>query len=143
VWDWTGQATHNAVDATGMGLFDSGLTPPGAPSFSFAFDAAGSYRYACTVHAAMAGRVEVPVKARIVEDGVTVVWSQRIAPEGFVYDVQVRRAGHPWRSWLDETTDLRETYAAQAGTFRFRARLRLAAAGTSSDWSQPDAVTLG
>ena len=80
VWDWTGQATNNAVDATGLGLFDSGLTPPGGPSFSFAFDAAGGYRYVCTLHAGMAGRVEVPIWAVATADGAKVAGPTRRCP---------------------------------------------------------------
>lgn len=143
VWDWTGQATHNAVDATGMGLFDSGLTPPGGESFSYTFSSSGSYRYVCTLHDGMAGRVEVPVRAVASAGGVRVVWSANVAPDGFVFDVQVRRPGHLWRQWLDGTSDLRGTYEAGSGALRFRARLRLAPTGTSSDWSEAAKVRLG
>jgi plastocyanin len=143
VWDWTGNATHNAVDDTGMQLFDSGLTPPGGPSYSFTFEAAGSYHYVCSLHQGMAGRVEVPIKATAAKDSLTVVWSAGGLPDGFVFDVQVRRAGHGWRSWLRGSTELRDTYVAGDGSYRFRARLRLAATGASSDWSEADRVILG
>ena len=142
VWDWTGEATHDAVDETGMALFDSGPTPPGGPSFSFTFVAAGSYPYVCTYHDGMAGRVEVPIRAVAAEGGVTVVWASDTVPDGFAFDVQVRRIGHRWRSWLEGTTGLRERYLAGSGAFRFRARLRLEATGASSDWSGAASITI-
>lgn len=142
VWDWTGEATHDAVDETGMALFDSGPTPPGGPSFSFTFVAAGSYPYVCTLHAGMSGRVEVPIRAAAADGGATVVWSSDTVPDGFALDVQVKRTGQRWRSWLEGTTELRETYPAVSGAFRFRARLRLETTGASSDWSGAASITI-
>lgn len=143
VWDWTGQATHDVRDDTGMGLFYSGLSSPGSPGFSFTFVSAGSYPYVCTLHDGMKGRVEVPIRAVATRSGVRIVWSAEAAPDGFVYDVQLRHPGRRWLSWLEGTTELRDTYAADGGTYLFRARLRLANSGATSDWSEPDRVKLG
>jgi plastocyanin len=143
VWDFTGQATHDVVDDTGLELFDSGLTPPGGPSFAFTFAAAGTYRYVCTLHAGMTGRVQVPVRAVADGDGITVVWSSGPLPEGLVGDVQVRRAGHRWRAWLEGTTEARGTYPATRGTFRFRAHLRSTDDAARSGWSPAERIEFG
>ena len=143
VWDWTGQATHTATDASGMGLFDSGLVAPGGPSFSFTFAAAGSYPYVCTLHEGMDGWVQVPIRASRADDGATVTWSSHTAPEGFVFDVQVRRGDRRWHPWLSGVTDPSAIYAATGGRLRMRSRLRLEATGASSGWSEPASVTLG
>ena len=59
---WTNQdgAPHTVTstddpktDATTMGLFDSG-SPSQGQQFTVTFDAAGTYYYECTIHAAMA-----------------------------------------------------------------------------------------
>lgn len=42
-WSFEGPARHTATDATGMGLFDSGVRAPGG-RFEFTFIAAGVYR---------------------------------------------------------------------------------------------------
>lgn len=142
VWDWTGEATHTATDETGMGLFDSDLVPPGGPSFTFAFIAAGSYPYVCTLHEGMDGRVEVPIRASVIDGGAMVVWSSDAADAGFMFDVQVRRTGHRWRSWLEGTTEPDATYLASAARLRFRARLRLDVTGASSGWSEARSITV-
>lgn len=142
VWDWTGQATHNVVDQTGMGLYSSGLVPPGGPSFAVVFDASGSYPYVCTLHAGMEGHVEVPIRVTRSGSGAVVTWSSRRAPEGFVFDVQVRR-DHRWETWLDATAERRGTYDAASGRLKFRARLRLDGGVASTGWSEPASIDLG
>lgn len=139
VWDFTGSRTHTATDATGMALFDSGLVAPGGPSFAYAFDAAGTYRYVCTLHETMRGRVwvavEVSKRRRPHGQPFALTWATGPPPGGSVYDVQVKRPGKPWRVWLIDTTDpSAELTPRHAGTFRVRARLR-SLGGGMTEWS--------
>jgi plastocyanin len=146
VWDFSdADRSHTATDSSGMGLFDSGLVSPGGPSFAYAFEAAGSYPYTCTIHTNdMNGRVNVPVRAwpdsgRL---GRTfrVRWATGTAPDGFVYDVQRKRNDGSWRSWSSGTAPLATFEPARGGTYRFRARLRKESGG-ASDWSEPASLT--
>lgn len=139
IWDFTGSRTHTATDASGMGLFDSGLVAPAGPSFAYAFAAAGTYRYVCSLHETMRGRVWVVVEVskRRSPHGrpIEITWATGRAPEGSVYDVQLRRPGRPWRAWLASTTEAGARFTPRhAGTFRVRARLRSLTSGRS-EWS--------
>jgi plastocyanin len=139
VWDFAGSRTHTATDATGLSLFDSGLVAPGGPSFAYAFAAAGTYRYVCTLHETMRGRVwvlvEVSERRQPHGRAFTLTWATGPAPSGAVYDVQLKRPGGPWRIWLTDTTDPGARLTPRhAGAFRVRARLRGLAEGRA-EWS--------
>jgi plastocyanin len=139
VWDFAGSRTHTATDASGMALFDSGLVAPGGPSFAHAFDAAGTYRYVCTLHETMRGRVWVVVEVsrRRQPHGrpFALTWATAPAPAGSVYDVQLKRPGKAWRAWRSELTDPSASFTPKhLGVFRVRARLRSLSAG-SAEWS--------
>jgi hypothetical protein len=139
VWDFTGSRTHTATDATGLALFDSGLVAPGGPSFAFVFAAAGTYRYVCTLHETMRGRVWVLVDVSKLRQphgrAFTLTWATGDAQAGSVYDVQVKRPGGTWRVWLTDTTDPgADLTPRHAGTFRVRARVR-GLAGGRAEWS--------
>lgn len=139
VWDFTGSRTHTATDATGMALFDSGLVAPGGPSFAHAFPSAGTYRYVCSLHATMRGRVwvVVDVSKRRTPHGrpIELTWATGSAPDGYVYDVQMRRPDGPWRAWLSGITDASARFTPRhTGAFRVRARLRSLTTG-EAEWS--------
>lgn len=142
VWTFTAAArSHTATDSSGMSLFDSGIVQPGGPSFSYRFTAAGRYPYTCTVHTLkMNGSVEVPVRvwpetARVGR-AVHVRWAIAVAPEGYVYDVQIERPGGSWSIWVEGATVARASFEPEdEGRFRFRARLR-ALSGGATGWSR-------
>lgn len=131
VWTFTGaERSHTATDSSGMALFDSGIVEPGGPSFSFRFLAAGRYPYTCTLHPEeMNGYVQVPVgvsreKGRVGRP-VRVRWALGPAPEGRLFDVQIKLPGVPWASWMEGVTVSNARFEpAREGRFRFRARLR-------------------
>ncbi len=138
VWDFTGDRTHTVTDATGMSLFDSGLVAPDGTSFSYAFAAAGTYRYVCTLHETMRGRVWVMVEVSKDEQPYgrpfVITWATGGAVSGSVFDVQLRRPGKRWRPWRTGVTEPDGELAPRhAGTFRVRARLRGPAGMT--EWS--------
>lgn len=149
VWTFgVAERSHTATDRSGMGLFDSGIVSPGGPSFSYRFEAAGSYPYTCTIHMdEMNGRVNVPIRAwpRTGRLGRTirVRWATTPAEEGFVYDVQVRGPGGRWATWLSDVDVARAKFEPTSeGVFRFRSRLRRSSGG-QSDWSEASSVEIG
>lgn len=148
VWDFSdAERSHTATDSSGMGLFDSGLVSPGGPSFVYAFEAAGSYPYTCTIHTDdMNGRVNVPIRVSPTSGPVgrtfRVRWATGTAPDGFVYDVQRKRNDGSWSSWLSGARGARDQFEPERhGTYRFRARLRRESGGASG-WSDPVSATV-
>ena len=142
VWDFTGQRTHTATDDSGLGLYDSGLVSPGGPSFSFAFPSAGTYRFACTLHDGMDGRISVPMRAAPAGGPITrafqVRWSTTDAPTDFVFDVRIRVKAGAWQSWQDGVTFANTVFHPEVvGRVRFAARLRSLSSGATSEWSEP------
>ena len=140
VFDYVGEQHHTATDNSGLYLYDSGVVAGGGPSTWFTFGSAGIYRFTCTLHPWMGGRVEVPVRAAPgagrVRSTFTVTWAATAPADGFVYDVQIRRPGGDWKVWRDGVLGLSKTFRPDkgSGTYRFRARLR-SAGGEVSLWS--------
>ena len=140
-WDFCTSTAHNVVDATSMGLFDSGSGVLGDPPFTVVFPAAGKYAYVCTFHTGMGGTVKVPIAVSPHRGRrttrFTVTWASAGASAGFVYDVQIRRPGSShWRSWKRAVTGGLSSFRRDAGLgkYRFRARLRSTTNG-HTEWS--------
>ena len=140
VFDFEGPSRHTATDATGMDLYDSGMVGEGGPSTWFTFPAAGEYRFTCSPHAWMGGRVQIPMlvsPARTERRAlVKVVWAGVAASDGFVYDVQLQRPGSDWKDWRSGVLERMSSYspAAGKGVYRFRARMRSLTEGEAA-WS--------
>lgn len=150
--DWTFDSAntenHTSTDTSGMGLWDSGSEPPGA-SFSFAFTAAGTYSYDCTIHTFMKGTVKVPMKATPATGTTTtqfkIQWATITAPAGFVYDVQIQRpTGGGFVNWMTGVTINRGRFTpdAGAGTYAFRARLHKTSNNKASGYSAAAKITV-
>jgi dipeptidyl aminopeptidase/acylaminoacyl peptidase len=140
VFDYVGDQHHTATDDSGLDLYDSGVVDGGDPSTWFTFTAAGVYRFTCTLHPWMGGRVEVPVRAAPASGRertrFTVTWASAAPATGLVHDVQIRRPGGEWKTWRDGVLGLSKTFRSDKGpgVYRFRARVRNAA-GDASLWS--------
>jgi phospholipase C len=138
-------ATHSVADATDLGLFNSGPMEPGT-EFAFTFDSAGSFPVIdeTTSHSIT---VTVPIGASPrrggLNTGFAVKWSKREAPEGFAFDVQIKR---PWQDdfedWKAGTTKPKATFRPRnrGGKFAFRSRLVNTTTQSASDWSSVDKV---
>ena len=114
--------------------------PPDGPSFSYAFTAAGSYGFVCTVHEGMDGRVDVPMRVAPSHGSLTrtftLTWASVDPPPGFVFDVLSRRGSRAWTTWQDGVSTRTATFVPRSkGTFAFRARLRQVSTGATSGWS--------
>jgi hypothetical protein len=147
VFDYVGAQHHTATDSSGLDLYDSGSVSGGGASTWFTFDAAGVYRFTCTLHPSMGGRVEVPVRAAPATGGLnkrfTITWAAAPPAVGLVYDVQIKRPGGDWKAWRDGVLGLSKTFRADkgTGTYRFRARTR-DAGGATSLWSLEAHITV-
>ena len=148
-WSFEGPSTHTVTDSTGMGLFNSGSVAAGGPRFFAEFTAAGIYPYHCQPHPHMKGVVKVPVevspKSGRVGSTYTINWSSIPAPEGFVYDIQIKRPG------ADFFVDWRMSHTARRGSFKpdsgageysFRARLRKLNGGAHARYSPSRRITV-
>ena len=140
--------TYRLVDATGLGLFDSG---PLTATDTFALDFPVSGTYAVTdvtsgTTQTIRVRPAARERSRLGAGTIRVIWAAGRIPTGLVADVQVRRPGRgPWGVLAWGTDRITAFFAADAGAGRyaFRARLRDPGTGASSDWSPPAHVTIG
>lgn len=148
VFDHLGPSHHTATDGTGMGLYDSGSVDETSPPTWYTFEAAGMYRFVCVFHAHMSGRAYVPVRAAPATGRAsrprTITWATGPAPDGFVYDVQIRRPGAGWTPWRMRVVKRAASFRADAGTGRYRFRARLHESGVAaSGWSRPAMIEVG
>jgi hypothetical protein len=144
-WRSAGHAALALRDASGLGLFRSAPLAPGA-TYSYRYYASGTYPVAA---GSARGEVSVPVHVLPAATGQTgtrflLTWAARVAPYGYVYDVQEKAPGQasfePFRSNVSYI-DAKFT-PAQAGIYQFEARLRRSATGAHSGWSPPLSVTV-
>lgn len=136
-----GRVVHDARDGTGLDLFATEIL--GAPETAGIdpLPGAGDYRYYCTFHPEMVGRLRVPVTASRADlpagGRVTIRWAAVRPSAGLVFDVQRRRPG------TDRFVDWRVGASAAAAAFRpavrglwtIRARVREAGGDAAADWS--------
>jgi hypothetical protein len=143
-WTQLAPVAQTISDATGMNLYTSGSIGLGAGStFSYRFDAAGTYAYVAqpTGTTTPNGTVKVPIQVAPAQTDtnspVTVTWASTPAPFGYVYDVQVQEPGGSYQSWMKGTTAASSTFAGDSapGYYIFRARLRNTSSGAHSGWS--------
>ncbi len=141
-WIFKGPNNHTVSDSTGIGLFDSGITAPGSTPFTVTFPSAGSYPYMCQLHPTMRGTVRVPMNVSPATGNAatqfTITWSSVGAPNGFVFDIQVKRPGaSSFVDWKLSRTRRRAVFTSDAGAGRysFRARLRKLSNGAHSGYS--------
>lgn len=140
-------SNHTITDDTGMGLFDSGVRPPGT-SYVFRFTAAGTYAVIDRV-TSQTGTISVTMEAfprrGKVDTVFNIGWAAAPARPGFAFDVQILRPGSSdWADWMSGITLSKSKFLADAGTgvYSFRAQLRNIDNGASSDWSPVASVTV-
>jgi plastocyanin len=143
-WDVSGTTAHHIVDASGMGLFDSGAIQPGS-SFSFQFAAAGAKTQ--TVFVAL----KANPKTGTVATTFTVTAATVDATPPYVYDVQIAFCPATctptfadWRSGAAHKLLFKSSDPAWqgAGTYYFRGRLDNTGAGKQSGWSKQKLITV-
>ncbi len=107
----TDTRSHSVTDASGLGLFDSGLRDPGN-SFTHAYDAAGAYAVTDAASGTTSvADVPIAVAPRTGASGTTftVTWSVSPPPAGDLFDVQIKAPGAAsfaaWATGVSETSD--------------------------------------
>ena len=148
-WNFVGPSIHTVTDNTGMGLYDSGSLAAGS-SFSYAFVSAGNYTFRCSIHPnQMRGSVQIPVAVSPTGGQVVtpfaITWASGPPPSGYVYDVQIRRAGSTtWQFFRQSavTTSASFTPDAGVGTYSFQARIRHVASGRAAAFSTPISISV-
>jgi plastocyanin len=143
-----GPSQHTATDRSGMGLFDTGPMPAGTTDVVRVIGA-GQYPFGCTIHPSMTGELKVGVLASpssgSTATSFVVRWATGRAPDGFVFDVQIKRPStSTWKALLNDTTSGSMTFKADrgSGTYAFRARTQRAG-GASTQWSAAKNITVG
>jgi plastocyanin len=136
-----GQVVHDARDRSGLEAFDTGYVSSPDSAIVGPLPGAGEYRYYCTFHPEMVGRLRVPVTTNRSQvparTAVTVRWAATRAPAGLVFDVQRRRPGTSrfvdWR--VDAEAAATRWWPATAGTWAIRARVSTSDGTDASAWS--------
>jgi len=147
-WLFNGTINHTVTDASGMGLFDSGILPPGS-TYLFTPKAAANYNYKCTLHANMTATLRVPLVVLPLVGGLstpfTVTWASGGPPSGYVYDVKIKRPGSSsWSTWQDGVSTSFGIFLPDSGkgTYSFHSRIRNTRNGAASWYSQDVAITI-
>ncbi|MEA2557800.1 MAG: hypothetical protein QOG88_1338 [Actinomycetota bacterium] len=145
-WDFVGESHHTATDTTGMELYDSGSLLTG--SYSYTFSAAGTYGFYCILHPQMGGRIHVPMRAKPSKGSRQTVfaltWASVTPPEGYVYDVQLKRPGGAYQVWQEGVIATGGAFKTDVGRglYRFQAHLRQVSTGETSLWSDTVSVSV-
>ena len=146
-WTNNGPSTHTVTDTSGMSLYDSGDIAPGG-TFQYFYLGAGTYKYHCSIHTQMTASVKVPILADPPSGGTgttfTITWAADYAPTDFGFDVQIKRPGATWTSWLTDQTVSFSTFVPDAGTgtYKFRARYIDTANLAHSAYSDPVSIVV-
>jgi hypothetical protein len=137
---------HRLIDASPLGLFDSGTLAPGT-TWSYALRSAGTYP---VEEVGSGDTLVLNVGLRIPFPGaagkpLTLVWATSNAKAGLVYDVQVKPPGaQSWQTVFNGATTGNGTYTPSiAGRYQFRARTRDPVSGNSLGWSSAQSVDVG
>lgn len=139
-------ATHDTLDPL---VFDSGTILPNG-TFSFKFNAAGSFTYHCNFHPTlMMGTINVKPKAKPAS-GVAgtkfTIGAALVAATGtLVYDIQMKVPGGQFVDFVLGNTSGRVTFDSTGmatGVYQFRARLRDTATGNAAGYSPAVSITV-
>ncbi|HEY7280557.1 MAG TPA: hypothetical protein VID47_03085 [Actinomycetota bacterium] len=149
-WGFVGSEDHSVTESSGLDYFDSGYAPPVRIEYSMVFPAAGSFPYHCKDpnHAdSMTGVVHVKV-GRAPANGplgttFTILWAQKRADPGYVFDVQMKHGAGPFTSFRKGVKGFQAHITPNArGQYFFRGRVRNAATGLSSKFSPPSSISV-
>lgn len=136
---FTNHGAHDHRPLSDQGFFASYLLDPGESS-QIAFRHAGTYPYHCQFHAAMTGKVRVPMRATgTPSTGWTLQWSNQVpTPSGYRFDVQIKRPGDDgFSNWKGNVTTNKAAFNPSTnGTYAFRARTeKYVVSWHASNWS--------
>jgi plastocyanin len=140
MWDNNSTKDHTST-ADKFGLWDVNVDADDLSDLVH-FPRAGSFAYHCKIHSSMHGTVKVSMASTdnnpMVNETVTIVFAQAgyPAPHGFVEQIQKRKAGGTWKTWLNATSEVSKQFTPpKAKTFEFRARYKRISDGAATGWS--------
>jgi eukaryotic-like serine/threonine-protein kinase len=148
-WSNDGSKSHDVVDNQGMGLYDSGTIAKG-DTWQFTFVAAGIYKYHCTLHSDMTGKLKAPMilspSSGSESTTYAITWATEPPPSGYVYDVKIRRPDSTtWELWQSDVTTYTATFVPDAGkgSYDFKAHIQKVANGESATYSPFKSIVVG
>jgi hypothetical protein len=143
----TNTTGHSVTDASGLGLFDSGLRGPGR-SFTTTLIAAGSYPIRDSATGSTS-TIRIPLTVKPSSGKTTtafnLTWASAPPPPGYAFDVQIKRPGATaYEYWRKHTTDTSGAFTpdAGAGIYSLRARYRNTSNWSASWYSTPVTITV-
>ena len=143
-FDAANTARHSVTDASGLGLFDSGLRPVDG-SFVWTLNWAGSFPTTDSASGNMSViRAPILAQPRSGDTSTTfsIIWGAVAPPVGDVLQVQVERPGSAdfvdWQSGSATSADF--VPDAGPGDYFFRARIANGEGTLASDWSRMIAI---
>ena len=136
-FSFAGPSDHSVRDASGIGLFDTGVQPAGTV-LGIEVPSAGTFPFACAVHPVMKGSLKAGLQVTPSSGGPAtsfiVRWALGPPPVGYAYDVQIQRPGSTtWKLLRNDGVEPSMSFVPDggSGTYRFRARLQRLTAGAS------------
>jgi hypothetical protein len=134
-FDFFGPAQHSALDASPLGLFDSGPRTP-VDDDVFQYTAGGTYPVhdSASIHATTVGVRDVVTPSYLVHGSPVTVRLSSVTPAaGSVLDLQVLLPGSAiWTTVKSGLSTATTTYTpATAGIYQLRSRLRASAGGAT------------
>ena len=152
----TNTQPHSVTDASALGLFDSGLRPPGS-SFTTTLIAAGNYAVRDTA-TGNTSTIKIPLKVKPtcpcssptptsdpIPSSYALTWASETPPPGYAIDVQIKRPGtSTYVYWQKRTRQADGAFVPDAGpgTYSFRARYRNLSNWSASGWSSAVTITV-
>jgi hypothetical protein len=124
-----------------------GAISPGKSS-SMAFFHSGAYPYHCIFHSQQKGTIKVKMSTSPASGNTSTNFTIRVATQnaasGFTHDVQRRRRGGTFTTWMSTTSQLVvfNPTPSQTGTWEFRARYRETSTGEKTNWSPVLTITV-
>jgi plastocyanin len=108
---------------------------------SLAFFHVGAYPYFCTFHSQQKGSVKVKMSVSPASGTTSTNFTIRVATQnaasGFTHDVQRRKKGGSFATWMSSPSQLVvfNPTTSERGTWEFRARYRKTSTGEKTGWS--------
>ncbi len=145
-WTNNDSLTHTSTQNSPLSLWNSGNISGGS-SYSKVINFAGTYRYHCTIHTSMTGKIRVPIAVSPTSGSPSTTFTITVAavsaPSGFTYDAQKKRGSGSWTTLKSGFTTKSVTFRpSQTGTWSFRARLHKTSGGATSGWSPARSVSV-
>jgi plastocyanin len=135
----------NPNATTGLSLWDHTLAA--GQTFTFAFTAAATYTYHCSIHPFMTASISIAPVAKPSSGPVGTTFKILVATVGavapFVYDIQRKVGAGTFKDWRIGITNRSVKFVStKANTFQFQARVRNTTTGGVSMYSPPVTVTV-